>query len=139
MQMKKASKNNQTSTATKIKQRMVFKILHGMFVAVPLIAGVDKYFNLITNWEKYISPVFRPLLPVSTKTAMRFAGITEVAIGLYTVKRPRIGSSLFALLMSGIIINLLTMPKQKHIASLDLCMAIFSASFALLLPDTENM
>ena len=137
--MKKKSKENHARLGTKIKQKLVFKVLHGLFVAVPLVAGVDKYFNMITDWERYISPVVKPLLPMSTKTAMRCAGIAEVAIGLKTLKQPRVGASLFSLLMLGIILNLLTMPKQKHIASLDFCMAIFASSFVLLLPDTEEM
>ncbi|HEY9730843.1 MAG TPA: hypothetical protein V6C89_02960 [Drouetiella sp.] len=124
---------------TRFKQRFVFKLMHLVFIGVPLIAGIDKYFNFITDWEQYISPVFRPFLPVSSKTAMRCAGIGEVAIGVITIKKPRVGSTLFSGLMLGIIINLFTMPKQKHIASLDLCMGLFALCFALLLPDTERM
>ena len=137
--MKKTNSKNKAPLQTRIKQRFVFKVLHLMFVGVPLIAGVDKYFNFITDWEKYISPVFRPLLPMSPKAAMKCAGIAEIAIGVTAIKRPRLGTSLFSALMFGIILNLLTMRKQMHIASLDFCMAICSLSFALLLPDTENM
>lgn len=110
-----------------------------MFVGVPLIAGIDKYFNFITDWEKYISPLAKPLLPVSPETAMKCAGVAEIAVGVTTMKKPRVGSSLFAMMLGGIILNLLTMKKQKHIASLDLCLAISSLAFALLLPDTEDM
>lgn len=124
---------------TRIKQRFVFKLMHLIFISVPLIAGIDKYFNFITDWEKYVSPLFKPLLPMSPKNAMRCAGVAEVAIGVVTIKKPRVGSSLFSMMMFGIIVNLLTMRKQKHIASLDLCMGLFALCFALLLPDTERM
>ncbi|MBS1955435.1 MAG: tRNA (5-methylaminomethyl-2-thiouridylate)-methyltransferase [Cyanobacteria bacterium SZAS-4] len=124
---------------TRLKQRFVFKLMHLIFVGVPLVAGIDKYFNLITDWEQYISPLIKPILPMSPKNAMRCAGVAEVAIGVVTIKKPRIGSSLFSGLMFGIILNLLTMRKQKHIASLDLCMGLFALCFALLLPDTERM
>jgi hypothetical protein len=136
---KRTNNNNKAPVQTRLKQRLVFKLLHLLFISVPLIAGIDKYYNFITDWEKYISPLFKPFLPMSPTRAMKCAGVVEIAIGITAIKRPRLGTSLFSALMFGIILNLLTMRKQLHIASLDFCMAMFSLSFALLLPDTENM
>ncbi len=45
------------------------------------VAGLDKFFNLLTNWEKYISPVARENLPVSERNFMRLAGVIEMALG----------------------------------------------------------
>jgi len=46
------------------------------------LAGIDKFFNLLTNWTSYVSPVIAQLLPVSTTTFMGLVGLIELAVGL---------------------------------------------------------
>lgn len=48
---------------------------------VPVVAGLDKFTNLLTDWEMYLSPRVASLLPVSPGTFMRAAGVIEVAVG----------------------------------------------------------
>jgi uncharacterized membrane protein YphA (DoxX/SURF4 family) len=47
----------------------------------PLIAGVDKFTNILVNWQKYLSPVAERMLPVSTSTFMHFVGVVEIIVG----------------------------------------------------------
>ncbi|MFX5756665.1 hypothetical protein ABTE27_22200, partial [Acinetobacter baumannii] len=84
---------------------------NAIFVAVPFLAGLDKFFNLITDWEKYVSPTIKPLVPLSEKQIMRATGVAEIGVGLLTCKRPVLGSLIFVGMMSGIVLNLLTMKK----------------------------
>lgn len=49
---------------------------------VPLIAGVDKFFNLLTNWEKYLPTSVIAVLPVPPSVLMSAVGLIEVAAGL---------------------------------------------------------
>jgi uncharacterized membrane protein len=126
------------STSSKIKHKAAVSLAHIIMVAVPLLAGIDKYFNFITEWEHYVSPVLRPFLPMSPKRVMYCAGVAEIAIGLTAVAKPRRGSIALALMLFSIIANLLTMKKQLHIASLDGCLACFALVFALLLPEAES-
>jgi hypothetical protein len=46
------------------------------------LAGMDKFFNLLADWDSYVSPVAAQLLPVSTGTFMGIVGVIEVAVGL---------------------------------------------------------
>ena len=45
------------------------------------LAGLDKFFNLLTDWEKYLSPAVKDKLPVSDRTFMKVVGIIEMGAG----------------------------------------------------------
>jgi uncharacterized membrane protein YphA (DoxX/SURF4 family) len=52
------------------------------FGLVPIVAGLDKFFNLLTDWQKYLAPPVAKLLPVSPDTFMMAAGVIEIIAGL---------------------------------------------------------
>ena len=59
----------------------------------PFLAGLDKFFNLLTNWEMYLSPWAQRWLPVSPTLFMRTVGVVEMVVGLMVLTRwTRIGS-----------------------------------------------
>ena len=126
------------SPVSAAKHQIAYRLAHAIMIGVPLIAGIDKYFNFITDWERYVSPALKPLIPMSSKNAMRCAGLAEIAVGLTVATRPRLGSVALAGMLGGIILNLLTMKKQLHIASLDFCLACFALVFAMLLPEAKK-
>ena len=126
------------SPVSEAKHQIAYRLAHAIMIGVPLIAGIDKYFNFITDWERYVSPALKPLIPMSPKNAMRCAGVAEIAVGLAAATRPRLGSVALAGMLCGIILNLLTMKKQLHIASLDFCLACFALVFAMLLPEAKR-
>jgi hypothetical protein len=132
------SSQNSSAIAADLKHTAAFSLMRVIFVLVPLLAGIDKYFNFITDWEKYVSPALKPFIPVSSKTVMQCAGVVEIGVGITTICRPRVGASMFAAMLGGISLNLLTMKKQLHIASLDICLATFALVFTLLLPEAEQ-
>jgi len=49
--------------------------------ATAFLAGLDKFFNLLTDWEKYLSPAVKEKVPVSDRTFMRVVGVIEMAVG----------------------------------------------------------
>ena len=53
----------------------------------PLLAGLDKYFNILTNWEMYLNPLIPRLLHVSAPTFMHLVGVVEIAAGLLVFTR----------------------------------------------------
>jgi len=53
----------------------------------PLLAGLDKYFNRLTNWEMYLNPLIPRLLHVSAPTFMHLVGVVEIAAGLLVFTR----------------------------------------------------
>jgi uncharacterized membrane protein YphA (DoxX/SURF4 family) len=48
----------------------------------PLLAGLDKFTNILVNWEKYLSPVAQRLLPISAVIFMHTVGVIEIVVGL---------------------------------------------------------
>jgi uncharacterized membrane protein YphA (DoxX/SURF4 family) len=48
----------------------------------PLLAGLDKFTNILVNWEKYLSPTAQRMLPIGATTFMHVAGGVEIIVGL---------------------------------------------------------
>src|SRR5689334_499454 len=64
--------------------QMTLRILFGV---VPIVAGADKFFNLLTNWAQYLNPTLEGMLPVRAETFMHAVGIIEIAAGLLVLSR----------------------------------------------------
>ena len=63
------------------------EVMRWTYALVPIAAGVDKFTNLLTDWEHYLSPTARRLLPVSPRTFMRAVGVIEIAAGALVANR----------------------------------------------------
>ncbi len=102
-----------------------YQILHVAFTIAPIIAGVDKFFDLLTNWDKYLSMTFARLSPFSVHPTMMAVGAIEVVAGLIVAFRPRVGAYIVALWLLGIIVNFLLLPGYYDVAlrDLGLCLA----------------
>ena len=101
------------------------------FGVVPIVAGLDKFFNLLTDWEQYLSPLVSRVLPAST--FMHAVGIIEIAAGLLVLsKLTRWGAYLVSAWLVGIALNLLTTGKYFDIAVRDLVMAVGAYTLARL-------
>jgi hypothetical protein len=87
-----------------------YQILYVGFIVAPLLAGLDKFTHLLTDWDRYLAPVVADVLPVSGHTFMLFVGIVEIAAAVLVAVRPRIGAYVVAAWLFGIIGNLLLIP-----------------------------
>lgn len=75
----------------------------------PLLAGLDKFFNILTEWTMYLSPLAERFLPVSATTFMYFVGIMEMVVGLAILTRwTRIGAYVAMAWLLAIVLNLIT-------------------------------
>ncbi|MGH9743884.1 MAG: hypothetical protein ACRD51_16180 [Candidatus Acidiferrum sp.] len=96
----------------------------------PIIAGVDKYFNKLTDWGMYLSPLATKVVPVSTTTFMHAVGIVEVIAGLIVLSKwTKIGSYIVMLWLLSIAVNLLTTGMFYDLALRDVEIAV--GAFAL--------
>jgi len=103
--------------------------LRTTYVLVPLLAGLDKFANLLTYWPKYVSSAFARILPMSPAGFMRIVGIVEVVAALLVLsKATRIGAYVVMAWLICIAINLASM-GSFDIAVRDLAMAV--GAFAL--------
>src|SRR5438552_8253334 len=96
-----------------------FQILHWGFVAAPVIAGLDKFLGLLTNWDKYLAPAFARISPLSVHGTMLAVGAIEMVAGLIVALRPRIGAYVVAAWLGGIILDLMLRGGMLDIALRD--------------------
>jgi hypothetical protein len=101
-----------------------------VFGVVPVVAGLDKFFNLLTNWEQYLSPIATRVLPLGASTLMRTVGVVEILVGLMILtKWTRIGAYVASAWLVLIALNLLTTGHFFDIAARDVALAF--GAFAL--------
>jgi uncharacterized membrane protein YphA (DoxX/SURF4 family) len=94
-----------------------------------LVAGADKFFNLLTDWEQYLAPIARRTLPMEPRNFMRLTGVIEMAVGgTILAGRSRVGGYVAAAWLLGIAANLIA-NGDYDIAARDVNMA--AAAFAL--------
>jgi hypothetical protein len=101
-----------------------FEILHLGFVAAPLLAGADKFTNLLTHWENYLAPAIARLSPFAPRATMQVVGVIEIVAALLVAIRPRLGAYVVAAWLCGIILNLLLLGNYYDVALRDLGLAL---------------
>src|SRR3954451_523817 len=106
-----------------------YQILHAGFVVAPILAGLDKFFHLLTNWDQYLAPVVNRVLGGHGHQFMLAVGVIEIVAGLGVLLKPRIFAYVVAAWLLGIIVNLLLIPGYYDIALRDL--GLFLAALAL--------
>ncbi len=106
-----------------------FQILHIGYTVLPVLAGLDKFFHLLVNWDRYLAPAVVSMLPVPPQTFMLAVGLIEVAAGLLVAFKPSIGGIVVGLWLLGIVGNLLLAGTYLDIALRDFGLAL--GAFAL--------
>ncbi|HUP11622.1 MAG TPA: hypothetical protein VM187_05410 [Niastella sp.] len=109
--------------------RSVFKIMKLTYGLVPMVAGLDKFTNLLTNWEHYLNPAVASALPFSPHTFMMIVGVIEIAAGLIVLSRPVIGGYIVMAWLALIALSLIATPDYLDVAVRDLVMAVGAFSF----------
>lgn len=110
----------------------IVNLMRITFVVVPIVAGADKFTNLLTNWEQYLNPSVAGLLPVSGTVFMMIVGIIEVVAGVIVLAKPNIGGYIVAAWLAAIALTLLLGGQYLDVAVRDLVMAISAFSMARL-------
>ena len=96
-----------------------FLLLRTAFTVAPILFGLDKFANLMTDWTGYLAPWIDHLVPGDASTAMHLVGVVEILAGILVAVAPRIGAYVVALWLAGIIVNLLTLPGFYDVALRD--------------------
>ena len=96
-----------------------FWLMRIAFTVAPILFGVDKFADVMTNWDKYLAPWIDRLVPGTAHQAMYAVGVIEIAAGLLVLWRPKIGSLVVAAWLVGIIVNLLSIGGYLDIALRD--------------------
>ena len=109
-----------------------FRILQVAFVLAPIIAGLDKFFGFLVNWDQYLSPTIAGMLPVAPHTFMMAVGVVEIVAGLIVAAKPYYGGYLVTLWLWAIIANLLMARAHFDIALRDFGLSLGATALARL-------
>ena len=107
-------------------------LLRTVFTIAPIAFGIDKFFNLLTNWEAYLAPWINHLVPGSAHTAMLLVGVVEIVAGVLVAVRPQLGGYVVALWLAGIIVDLLTLGDFYDVALRDFGLLVAALALARL-------
>jgi uncharacterized membrane protein YphA (DoxX/SURF4 family) len=118
--------------ATLENVRQVQQLLRYTYGLVPIVAGFDKFTNLLTDWKNYIAPPISSALPFSASTFMAIVGVIEIIAGIIVLLRPRLGGFIVMAWLIAIALNLLISGHYYDVAVRDLVMAIGAFSLAKL-------
>ena len=126
---------NITVARTSSPTTQAYSILVLAYTVAPIVAGIDKFFHFLVNWDQYLAPTVARMLPVSGHTFMLAVGGIEVVAGVLVAAMPRIGAWIVAAWLCSIIINLLLIPGYFDIALRDFGLALGAVALARLAED----
>lgn len=96
-----------------------FVLLRTVFTVAPILFGLDKFTNILTDWTVYLAPQATAVVPLPPQTFMSVVGVVEIIAGVAVAVRPKFGSLLVAAWLAGIIINLLLLGSFYDVALRD--------------------
>jgi uncharacterized membrane protein YphA (DoxX/SURF4 family) len=100
---------------------------------VPIVAGLDKFTNLLTDWTQYLSPLATRVVPVSPATFMHIVGVIEIVAGMLVLtKLTRFAAYLVSAWLVAIALNLVSTGHFLDVAVRDLMMALGAFTLARL-------
>ncbi len=109
-----------------------FLLLRSAFTVAPIVFGLDKFTNLLTDWPAYLAPWIDGIVPGTAQQAMYAVGVVEILAGVVVAVAPRFGGWLVAAWLGGIILNLLTIPGFYDVALRDFGLLVGAVALARL-------
>jgi uncharacterized membrane protein YphA (DoxX/SURF4 family) len=108
----------------------VLRLTYGV---VPIVAGLDKFFNILTNWEQYLNPTLARFLPFSASAFMQVLGIIEIAAGIIVLSRfTTLGAYVVSAWLTLIALCLIFSGHYLDVAVRDVVMAVGAGSLGVL-------
>jgi uncharacterized membrane protein YphA (DoxX/SURF4 family) len=96
-----------------------FWLLRVGFAALPVLVGIDKFFDVLVNWEIYLAPWIDGIVPGTAAEAMYAVGVIEIVAGIGVALKPRYAAYVVAAWLAGIIVSLLSVPGYYDVAMRD--------------------
>jgi hypothetical protein len=109
-----------------------YLLLRVGFVVAPILFGLDKFTNLLTEWTDYLAPQLDRLVPGSASDAMMAVGVVEILAGLVVAFRPKFGGYLVAAWLAAIIVDLLLLGDYYDVALRDFGLLLAALTLARL-------
>lgn len=125
----------ETKRALTGRESQAFGLLYLVYIVAPLLAGIDKFFHYLVDWNIYVSPAYASLFGGRVNLMMRGAGIVEIVAGLLVAAKPSVGGIVVAVWLWGIILNFLLIPGYFDIALRDFGLSLGALALARLAAD----
>jgi hypothetical protein len=109
-----------------------YMLLRIAFTVAPIAFGLDKFWNRMVYWPKYLAPWINGIVPGSGQGFMYFVGVVEILAGLAVLLKPRYGAYVVALWLAGIVVNLLSYPGWYDVALRDFGLMLGALTLARL-------
>src|SRR4051812_23385072 len=118
--------------ATSTPAYQAFATLYAWYVALPIVAGLDKFTHYLVNWDQYLAPIVTQVTSIPAHTFMLGAGVIEIIAGVLVAVWPRVGACVVAAWLCGIVVNLFMIPGFFDVAVRDFGLALGALALALL-------
>ena len=112
------SLNTESISASKPSYQ-AYQILHLGFTVAPIVAGLDKFLNLLVNWEQYLPAFVKNMTGGHGHELMLAVGVIEIVAGLGVAFKPRLFAYVVAAWLLLIVVNLLMIPGYFDVALRD--------------------
>lgn len=109
-----------------------YQILRTAFTVAPIVAGLDKFFHLLVNWDQYLPAFVNNLTGGHGHELMLAVGVIEIVAGLGVAFRPRLFAYVVAAWLLLIVANLLMIPGYFDVALRDFGLALSALALARL-------
>jgi hypothetical protein len=109
-----------------------YRILHAGFTILPVLAGLDKFTNVLVDWSRYLPGFVGGLTGGHPQAFLYVVGVIEIAAGLGVALRPRLFSWVVAAWLWAIIVNLLLIPGYFDVAVRDFGLSLGALALAQL-------
>lgn len=109
-----------------------FWLLRIGFTVAPIVFGLDKFFHVLVDWDRYLAPEFVDLFNIEAHTLMYAVGVVEIVAGIVVALWPRFGGYLVAAWLTGVIVNLLMIGDFYDIALRDFGLVLAALTLARL-------
>ena len=126
------------SNVTTAAGYQAYQILRFGFTVAPILAGLDKFLHLLTDWDKYLPAVVNNILGGRGHEFMMVVGVIEIVAGIGVFFKPKIFAYVVALWLVLIIVNLLMIPGYFDVALRDLGLALGALALGRLSSQYSN-
>src|ERR1044071_5156473 len=123
---------SQTRTDVSGPAYEAYQILHVAFVVAPIVAGLDKFFNFLVNWDQYLPPFVNKIVGGHGHELMLVAGVIEIIAGLGVLFKPKFFAYVVSAWLLMIVVNLLMIPGYYDVALRDFGLALGALALARL-------
>src|SRR5689334_22227547 len=120
------------NTTAASPSRQAFQILRFGFTVAPIVAGLDKFFHLLVNWDQYLPPMVNNLTGGHGHQLMLAVGVIEIVAGLGVAFKPRFFAYVVSAWLLLIVVNLLMIPGYFDVALRDFGLSLAALALARL-------